>query len=158
MKYVIERPHRLDKENYVGFVRTTFTLCVKDKKVVFVKDDLVKKFARILKNSCRKHQVKNWIYIFMPEHVHLILEGTCDESDLWKCVVLFKQKTGYWFSKEGKSIKWQKDFYDHIHRKHEDLIRHIRYLAENPVQRKITDNWEKYPYVGSLDYQLGELL
>lgn len=158
MKNIIEKSHRLNKENYIGFVCATFTLCIKDKKIVFNRNDIVDKFIEILKNSCEKYEVKNWIYTFMPNHTHFILEGIHEKSDLWKCVVLFKQQTGDWFSKTMKNASWQKDFYDHIHKKDEDLINHIRYVAENPVRCGIVDSWEKYPYTGALNYKPEELL
>ena len=41
----------------------------------------------------------------MPDHFHFILEGTNLNANLWKSVVLFKQKTGYWFSKNTPSIQ-----------------------------------------------------
>ncbi|MBN1445644.1 MAG: transposase [Candidatus Omnitrophica bacterium] len=158
MEHPEEKNHRLSKDNYIGFVRVTFTLCEKNKKAIFIEPSLIQIFAEILRNCCDKYNTKNWIYVFMPDHLHFILEGISEKSNLWECVVSFKQKTGYWFSKEMKTAEWQKDFYDHIHRNDEDLIKHIKYLAENPVRQGLFDTWEKYPYTGSLNYRLEELL
>ncbi len=52
----------------------------------------------------------------------------------------------------------QKDFYDHIHRKDEDLIRHVRYLLENPVRKGLAARWQDYKFKGSLDYDLEEII
>ncbi|CUU10830.1 Transposase IS200 like [Candidatus Kryptobacter tengchongensis] len=94
----------------------------------------------------------------MPDHLHLVLEGNSEEADLWKAIVYFKQKTGYWLSRNGWDAKWQKDFYDHILRKDEDLKKHIRYILENPVRKGLTNDWMNYEFKGSIDYDLSDIL
>jgi REP element-mobilizing transposase RayT len=94
----------------------------------------------------------------MPDHFHFILEGTSLEADLWKAVVLFKQKTGYWFSKNMPEVQWQKDFFDYLHRNEHDLQKHIFYILDNPIRGGIVKNWDNYPYKGSLTLNLHELL
>ena len=94
----------------------------------------------------------------MPDHLHLVLEGKSEKSDLWKAVGLFKQKTGFLLSKNKKDIRWQKDFYDHLHRKDEDLKKHIIYILDNSVRSGLVDNWEDYPFKGSLDFDLEEIV
>ena len=94
----------------------------------------------------------------MPDHLHLILEGISEKSDLWKAIVMFKQQTGFWFSKNMEDVKWQKDFYDHIPRKDEDLKKLILYILNNPVRKNIVTRWQDYPFLGSIDYDLEEIL
>lgn len=149
-----EKSHRLELNAYSGFARATFTLCINGREEVFIDDKTVKEFVTILEECCKKYEVIDWIYIFMPDHLHLVLEGISETADIYKCVVLFKQKTGYYFSKQSGNTGWQKDFYDHIHRKDEDLKKHIRYIAENPVRRGLTARWEDYTYTGSVHYNL----
>lgn len=153
-----EKKHRLPLECYEGRVRVTFTFCIKGKKCLFTDKTIVDKFLEILIEAKNKHNCKNWVYIFMPDHLHLVLEGNSEKADLWKTVVLFKQKTGFWLSKNKEGIQWQKDFYDHIHRKDEDLKKHIIYILENSVRRGLINNWEDYPFKGSLDFELEEII
>ncbi len=94
----------------------------------------------------------------MPDHFHFILEGAGVNANLWKAVVLFKQKTGYWFSKNTPSTHWQKDFFDYVHRKESDLKQHIFYVLDNPVRKGLTKNWYDYRYKGSLDLNLDEII
>jgi hypothetical protein len=51
-------------------------------------------------------------------------------------------------------IKWQKDYYDHILRKKENLNIHIKYILNNPVRAGLVDYWKQYPYKGSTLYNL----
>jgi REP element-mobilizing transposase RayT len=74
----------------------------------------------LVKNLCAAH-----VYLFMPDHAHLILQGENEHANIWKCMVAFKQKTGYWMSKNAPVFEWQKDFFDHILRKDEDLKKQI---------------------------------
>ena len=158
MQKVRESKHRLDRECYIGLVRANFALCIKDRKWVFVERKIVDCFVEILGEAREKHSCLNWAYTFMPDHVHVILEGKCETSDLWKTMVLFKQRTGYWFSRYKKYIEWQKDFYDHIHRGDVDLRSHIEYILDNPVRKGLVKNWQDYPYKGSLDSDLEEIM
>ena len=155
---VLEKKHRLHRASYVGLVRATFTLCVKDKKTLFDNQVIVNQFINIFEEVTEMERLRNWVYIFMPDHFHAIIEGKTLESDLWRGMVLFKQRTGYWLSKNNINREWQKDFYDHIHRKEEDLVKDIRYILENSVRKGLVKNWKDYPYKGSLDFNLEELV
>ena len=153
-----EKKHRLYLDCYEGRVRATFTLCVERRKVLFIEKLIVNKFLEYLSEAKNNYDCKNLVYIFMPEHLHLVLEGNSEKANLWKTVVLFKQKTGFWLLKNRKGIKWQKDFYDHIHRKDEELRKHISYILNNSVRKELIDNWEDYPFKGSLDFDLEEII
>ncbi len=153
-----EKKHRLHRGAYVGLVRGTFTLCVKDKKTLFDNQIIVDQFLKTFAEAIRTEQLMNWVYIFMPDHFHAVIERKISQSDLWRAMVLFKQKTGYWLSKNNINREWQKDFYDYVHRKEEDLVKHIRYILENSVRKGLVKNWKDYPFKGSLDFSLEELI
>lgn len=158
MKNISESKHRLPVDYYKGRVRITFTLCVKERRQLFITKTLVDQFLAILKNTEEKYECINWVYLFMPDHLHLIMKGMSDRSDLWKMIVLFKQKTGFWLSQNAPEIQWQKDFYDHIHRREDNLKKQIRYILENPLRKKLVSDWQIYPFKGSLDFNLDEII
>ncbi len=153
-----EKKHRLSLQCYEGRVRASFTLCIDQKKIFFIEKKVVDSFLEILLEVKNKDNCKNWICTFMPEHVHLILDGNSDKTNLWKTVVSFKQKTGFWLSKNKPEIQWQKSFYDHVFREDDDLRKHIRYILNNPVRRGLVDNWKDYKFSGSLDFDLEEIV
>jgi REP element-mobilizing transposase RayT len=92
----------------------------------------------------------------MPDHVHLLLDSEHDDGDVRKVMIDFKQQTGYWLSKNTPTIKWQKDFYDHVLRKNEDLEKQVGYILENPLRKGMVKDWKDYPYKGSTIYDLNE--
>jgi len=151
-----ERKHRLPREAYIGRVRCAFTICVHDKRTLFVSDPISHSMEDMLKEALVKANCDAHIYLFMPDHCHLLIEGKSEKSDLWQCVVDFKRKSGYWLARNHPLKEWQKDFYDHILRKNEELIKQVRYILANPVRKGLVEDWKGYPYRGSTLYDLNE--
>mgnify|MGYP001558879990 FL=1 len=56
------------------------------------------------------------------------------------------------------NIKWQKDFYDHVMRKHEDIVAQVKYVLDNPVRKGLVSTWEEYPFKGSIGCSLEDIL
>lgn len=90
----------------------------------------------------------------MHDHAHFILGGNDSNSEVKKCLNMFKQKTGFYIAKNLKDIRWQKDYYDHILRSEENLETHIKYILNNPVRAGLSEYWKKYPFKGSTVYNL----
>ncbi len=73
-------------------------------------------------------------YCFMPDHVHLLLEGTSPTSDLPRLIARWKQKTGYAHRCATGAILWQGGFFDHVLRQEEDRHALVRYIIANPIR------------------------
>jgi len=52
----------------------------------------------------------------------------------------------------------ESDFYDHIIRRDQSFAHQIRYIVNNPVRRGLVENWEDYPFTGSIGFNLKEPL
>jgi len=134
----------------------SFTICIKDKKKVFVNGKIFIVFEKILLEELKNYNCSALIYLFMPDHAHLTLTGDKSNSDIKKCLDMFKQKTGYWLSKNYPDVKWQKDYYDHILRSKENLDIHIKYILNNPVRAGLVEFWKQYSFKNSTIYNLDE--
>lgn len=152
--FVRERKHRLKDDAYKGYQITAYTLCIKDRKQIFNEPSLFTVFEEYLHKALAKHHVDAHVYVFMPDHCHLLLQSTDKDGDTKKAVILFKQLTGYWFSKNLASVFCGKDFYDHLLRKDEDLKKQIEYILLNPVRGELVETWQLYPLKGSTIYDL----
>lgn len=159
MGKVREKTHRLPAEQYIGQKIVAFTLCIKNRQIAFNNEKLVGKIIEILRNETEKNRVVNWAYVFMPDHLHLAIQGMDEKSDLLKTINMFKQRSGWLLKTEthGKT-EWQKDYYDHIIREKEDHLEQLRYIADNPVRRGLTTHWTEYIFTGSLDFDLKKVL
>ena len=157
---VKERKHRLDRSFYKGYVKAAYTIDIKERRQVFTNrnGNLIKNFIDILKEEAEKERVQIWIYTFMPDHIHLVLEGNTQKSDLWTMMKYFKQRTGWEFKKLNTGIRWHKDYYGRIIRKTEDIIKQIRYVANNPVRKGIVNDWREYKWTGSVNFDIDELI
>ena len=152
-----EQKHRLPKECYRGLIRCAFTLCVENHGELFRRIDIIRTFNQILKQELSRQRIRNWIYVYMPDHLHMIVEGLEESSDLWKAMVVFKQKTGFWLSKNEERYSWQKDFYDHLILSDAEFRKQVAYIIDNPVRKGLVKEWNEYAFMGSLDYEINDV-
>jgi REP element-mobilizing transposase RayT len=115
-------------------------------------------FTGILSSVVAKTGCVVPVYCFMPDHQHLIITGMHDGSDIWKAVISYKQKTGFWMSENIAAMRWQKDFYDHVIRKHEDIVTQVKYILDNPVRKGLVSSWQEYQHKGSVGCRIEDVL
>ncbi|OGP72124.1 MAG: hypothetical protein A2W09_02620 [Deltaproteobacteria bacterium RBG_16_50_11] len=82
----------------------------------------------------------------MPDHLHLLVVGEDDQSNLKKFTNLFKQKSGYWFKKSYNENLWHVSFYDHILRKEESMEDVALYILGNPVRKGLVSDPREYAF------------
>ena len=153
-----EKKHRLPKEFYKGTISVAFTLCIKGSLQAFTRFEIVNTFTDILAPAVAKRDCIVPVYCFMPNHQHVIITGTKSDSNIWDAVVDYKQRTGFWMSMNRVGFVWQKDFYDHVIRKSEDIAVQVRYILDNPVRKGIVASWQEYPFKGSIGCKLEDVL
>ena len=158
MLKVREKRHRLSKEFYKGSTCVALTLCIKNRVELLKTPEIVDVFVHMLDDSANKFNYIIPVYCFMPDHQHMIITGTNDEVDLLKAIINYKQKTGFWMSKNKVGASWQKDFYDHIIRKEEKLATHVRYILDNPARKGLVSDWQDYPFIGAIGCELDDIL
>ncbi len=59
----------------------------------------MKHLIKMLKKKSELFGFKVWAFCFMPDHLHLLIEGKFPGSDLKKFVSSYKQSTGYHYKK-----------------------------------------------------------
>lgn len=143
-----KRP-RLKIFSYKGLYRYSTTICTQYKKKLFIEDRVVELSLAALKRISVQEEFIVWAYCFMPDHLHLLIEGMKENSDMKRFVSRFKQKSGYEFKKKYGLTLWQKSYYDHVLRREEDLLKACYYIWANPLRKGLVENWKDYPYSGS---------
>jgi putative transposase len=155
------KPH-LRGFGYLGCYHYFVTICTDGKKNLFVKNNyLIEKMIEVLNQTGEKHFFTVWVYCFMPDHLHIFVEGINPHSDLKKFIKDFKQRTAYWYSREESSAGnklWQPGYYDHVLRKEEDTAEVLRYILDNPVRKGLVANYLDYRYSGSPVIDIKEIL
>jgi putative transposase len=97
-------------------------------------------------------------YCFMPDHLHLLIEGETESSDCLRFIARAKQCAGFYYAKTFSGRLWQRYGFEHVLRDDEITTVVARYILENPVRAGLVQSVEKYPYVGSKVYPLADLL
>ena len=97
-------------------------------------------------------------YCFMPDHLHLLVEGTNPASTLTEFVRVFKQRSSFQWKRMFGSQLWQRSYFERVLRNHESSIDVARYVLANPLRAGMVDSVEDYPFLGSLTMSVRELL
>jgi len=97
-------------------------------------------------------------YCFMPDHVHLLVEGLNEQSDLRRFAKMSKQRSGAIHALSGNGRLWQEGYWEKALHADEDPRRVVRYILENPVRANLARTPRDYPFVGSDVWNLADLL
>ena len=139
------------------------TICTKERKTLFWDDvgaDIIRpnlsSYGKIVKTAIKaipKHYLNVSVdkYVIMPDHIHLILVISNNETNghingqiisaptVMRVIGQMKR----WVSKEiGFSI-WQKSFYENIIRNENDYITKTEYMLNNPLKYSVENNADK---------------
>ena len=97
-------------------------------------------------------------YCLMPDHIHLLVEGTHPAADFREFVRLFKQRSSFhWKQRNGVAL-WQRGYFEHVLRDDEDTVGVAKYILENPVRAGLVERPEDYEYLGSMTMTVRGLL
>jgi len=146
-----KKPRRLESFSYRGYYRYFITIRSHNFKHHFVNDEVVAKIIDILKSTSEQEGFLVWAYCFMPDHVHLLIEGMNSHADMKNFVTSFKQKTAYWFRGIYGARLWAANYYEHVLRNDEATGAITRYIIQNPVRKWIVEDCSNYPYSGSFE-------
>ena len=140
-----KRPRLKDFE-YIGTYAYFITILTKDRGAYFREVEVVDGLIAILVKKARSERFDVLAYCFMPDHLHLLVIGKDDNSNLKKFINLFKQESGYWFKKNYNENLWHISYYDHILRKEESIEGVAIYILENPVRKGLVSHFREYRF------------
>ena len=152
------KPDHLHGFSYIGYQRYSLTFCTKDRKKRFVSKDAVDLVLAQISRAATEQAFAILAYCFMPDHVHLLVEGRAEHSDCRQFIARAKQYSGFYFSKAFHEPLWQRYSFEHIVRDSEKSTTVARYILQNPLRAGLVANISDYPFVGSLEWSLPELL
>jgi putative transposase len=141
---------RLAPENYLGSRTYFITVCCDARRPVFADISLGRETLSLLSESAAKHCFSLHAFCLMPDHLHVVIAGESQTSDLLKFVALFKQRTAFQYRRANPHRLWQTRFYDHILRRSDSIEDVACYIWMNPVRKGICTDPHRYPLSGSL--------
>jgi putative transposase len=94
----------------------------------------------------------------MPDHMHMLAEGTRSASDLRRFVKLSKQHSGAAYALRHGHPLWQEGYHERVLREEDDSKTIARYILSNPVRAGLVGHPLDYPYSGSDRWTMAELI
>jgi putative transposase len=151
-------PGHLKAFDYVGPHRYFLTFCTDSRQRVFVTRDCVDLALLQIERSAAEEQLAIIAYCFMPDHLHLLIEGLAEPSDCRRFIGRAKQFSGFHYAKAFGHRLWQRYGFERVLRDDEAALVVARYILENPVRAGLVSSVEDYSFAGSRVYSLAEIL
>jgi putative transposase len=148
----------MNRFSYVGKYRYALVFRTFEGGQIFldtVSVDLV--LSQILRASKEK-SFEITAYCFMPDHVHLLIEGTSESADCKAFIRAAKQYSGYSFRGHNRATLWNRYCYEHVIRDDFERSATIAYILKNPVVAGLASTPSDYPYLGSERYTVAQLI
>jgi putative transposase len=150
-------PHRLSPDHYRGRFTYFLTACTYQRHEAFRDPEVSATVKDHLLRACRKHGFADIAHTFMPDHVHIEVEGLRADSDYLKWHDLFRQLSGFWYKQRTRQFLWQEGDWDYTLRDAADVAPIASYIVWNPVVAGLTSTPEEYPFSGSERFVIREL-
>ena len=154
----MSRPPRIAGFDYIGPYRYFLTYCTIERRTTFRDGEAVTLVLTQFRRTTSAWSFAILAYCFMPDHVHMLVEGTTARADLKRVSKRLKQGSAQAWAFRRRSRLWQEGYYDRVLRSEDDAKAVARYIIENPVRAGLATHPSQYPYVGSDMWTLEELL
>ena len=145
----MSRLPRLSGFDYRGPYRYFLTFCTYRRYEHFRSKGTAAMVTRHFRRTARREGFAILAYCLMPDHVHLLVEGTTPQSDLRRFVKGTKQSSGQVYSRMYDVRLWDEGYHDRVLRQDTDVREIARYIVWNPVRVGLTATPLQYPYLGS---------
>ena len=150
-------PEHLKTFDYLGVRQYFLTFCTYHRARLFTDPARVGLVSTQISRASQEEGFSVIAYCFMPDHIHLLVEGTSDVSDCLRFIARAKQYAGFYYKRVFKDRLWQRFGYEHVLRDEEAAISVARYILENPVRAGIARTVQEYPFSGSSVYSIEQL-
>jgi REP-associated tyrosine transposase len=126
-----------------------------ESRALFVTEPMCTLFIETLLNYRQKGAYALHSFVLMPDHFHVLLTPAQDKT-LERVVQLIKGGSAY---KIGVNLQmrfpvWQRGFSDHRIRDAADYDSHLRYMENNPVQKRLVTQAVEYHWSSSGKYEM----
>lgn len=145
-------PRHLPAFDYIGPHRYFLTFCCLDRHKAFTAAEPV---DLVMSHFLRAAGDENMAIIaacFMPDHVHVVVEGSREDSDLKRFVARAKQLSAFHYKQRFKKTLWQRYGYERVLREEESTRQVVAYVLENPVRGGLAKTVYDYPFIRSSEY------
>jgi putative transposase len=130
------------------------TIATKRKQAIFSHQDLAENFVLLLRTACEENNIPLYAYCIMPDHAHFLVSASETKGIIEFVREIKSRSTRIAWQYGCKGSSWQRSFYDHFLQQDQDCRTVANYIIHNPVRHGNVENWDDYPFSGSLVYEL----
>jgi putative transposase len=152
------RPERLSGFDYIGRHRYFLTFCTFARHRHFTIGERVDMVRSQILRAAAQEDMAVIADCYMPDHLHLLIDGQAIASDGRRFIALAKQLSGYHFQKQVGERLWQRYGYERVLRDEEASLSVARYIFENPVRAGLVEKIADYRFSGSSVYTVEQIL
>ncbi len=147
------RSTRLPSDSYLGQRIYFVTICC-DRRSPHLRPPAFAQFVLKLLHECAaNYSFVLHAFCVMPDHLHVLAEGTHPQSNLREFIRLFKQHTAFEFRKSFPGRLWEKSYYDYILRPGDPIEGVATYIWWNPVRKHLCARPQDFALCGSQSIQ-----
>ena len=154
---ITARPGHLKAFDYLGLHQYFLTFCTYERRRLFLESDAVMAVSTQIQRAASDHRFAVIASCYMPDHVHLLVEGQADDSDCRQFISRAKQYSGFHYKAVFGQRLWQRYGYERTLRSTEASSSVARYILENPVRARLVTRIEEYPFSGSSIYTIEQI-
>jgi putative transposase len=155
---VPRHPEHLQAFDYVGPHRYSLRFCTESRRPVFADAPVVELVLKHFLQQAEEQGFGLLAYCFMPDHVHLLVQGLRTDSDCKRFISRAKQFSGFYYKQQYKRKLWQRYGYERVMRDDEATIDVARYILANPLRAGLVTDVREYRFTGSSVVTIGELI
>ena len=152
------KPRHLKTFDYRGLHRYFLTFCTFQRQRAFEASDRVGLVCTQFRRTAAEECFALLAYCFMPDHAHLLVVGSSDDSDGLRFIKTAKQYSGYYYQLSFGERLWQRYGFERVLRDDEDTLSVAKYILENPIRAGLVTKVEDYPFLGSDVYSVEAIL
>ena len=155
---ITHRPEHLKAFDYLGLHQYFLTFCTFGRQPHFVESTDVALVRTQIERAAVDQRFAITAYCYMPDHVHLLVEGQSEGSDCREFISRAKQYSGFHYQAMFGRRLWQRYGFERTLRSEEAAISVARYILENPVRAGLVDQIDQYEFSGSSVYTIEQIL
>lgn len=122
--------------------------CTTDaRQKLFVSSDIVVPILDQILRTCEERCFNVLAYVFMEEHLHMLVEGECEDAHFVSMMTLLRQRTAIAYRRALNERLWQDGYFERVLRPTDDVVEIIRYIRDNPSKAGLAIERTDYPYL-----------
>jgi putative transposase len=144
------RPPRIHGFDYRGSYPYSLTFCTFRRRPYFEDVSVVSIVLREILRTASEHGFDVLAYCFMPDHLHLLVQGRSPDARLLFFAKSCRQRTTVAVRRPDGALLWQRGYHERTLRSDDRVDIVAKYIEGNPVRAGLVQTVDEWPHTGGL--------